>query len=99
MNLCHPLWSNELKEWVVSLAHFTLRASVVKYGKDWYKQSNGVPTGDSLCVQIANITVFCAMYIKVYAQAHMMQYVKDVKRFIDDGSRFSLEMKNLLKIG
>ena len=41
-------------------------ASVAKYEDSWWRQNNGIPTGGSLCVQIANITVYYVMSIKVY---------------------------------
>ena len=86
MDTCRPEWTMELKNWLLSLIDFSLRAAVAKYGNAWYKQKNGVPTGGSLCVQLANITVFYVMYKKVYSQPHMMQNVREIRRFIDDGT-------------
>ena len=51
-------------------------------------QKNGIPTGGSLCVQLANIAVFYVMHKRVYSQPHMMRYVNEIKRFIDDGVGF-----------
>ena len=70
------------------LNSITKQIHSAKYGNAWYKQNNGVPTGGSLCVQIANITVFYAMFKNVYSHAHLMRNVIDIKRFIDDGSGF-----------
>ena len=86
MDSCRPDWTNELKDWIISLIDFSLRASVAKYDNNWWKQKNGIPTGGSLCVQLANITVFHVMNQKVYADPNMMTNVKDIKRYIDDGS-------------
>ena len=88
MNSSRPEWSEELKIWLLSLIDFSLKASVAKYEDSWYKQKNGVPTGGSLCVQLANITVFYVMNKKVYSQPHMMRFVNEIKRFIDDGVGF-----------
>lgn len=88
METCRPDWSNELKNWIISLIDFSLRASVAKYGGNWWKQRNGIPTGGSLCVQLANIAVFFVMYTKVYDVPDMMSHVTQVKRFIDDGAGF-----------
>ena len=93
MNMSRPGWSEELKNWLLSLVDFSLRASVAKYEDSWYLQKNGVPTGGSLCVQIANITVFYVMNKKVYSQPHLMRYVIDLKRFIDDGVVFFIGTK------
>ena len=88
MDTCRPDWSNELKDWIISLIDFSLRASVAKYNDTWWKQKNGIPTGGSLCVPLANITVFYVMSKKVYDVPDMMTMVLDVKRYIDDGGGF-----------
>ena len=88
MDTCRLWWSTELKEWIMSLIEFSLRASIAKYDDAWYKQNNGVPTGGSLCVQIANITIFYAMFKKVYSQEYMMTHISEIKRYIDDGIGF-----------
>ena len=67
---------------------FSLKASVAKYDGEWWKQNNGIPTGGSLCVQLANITVFYVMSKKVYTIPSMMEDIRDIKRFIDDGGGF-----------
>ena len=91
MNVCRPDWSEPFKRWILSLIDFSLKASVAKYKDSWWKQNNGIPTGGSLCVQLANIVVFYVMDKKVYNDPSMMQYVSDVKRFIDDGVGFFFE--------
>ena len=58
MDTCRLDWSESLKDWILSLITFSLKASVAKYKNCWWRQKNGVPTGGSLCVQLANITVF-----------------------------------------
>ena len=88
INVSRPDWSEELKNWLLSLVDFSLRASVAKYEDSWYSQKNGVPTGGSLCVQLANITVFYVMNKRVYSQPHLMKFVVALKRFIDDGVGF-----------
>ena len=88
MDLSRPQWSVEFKSWLLSVVDFSLRASVAKYGEHWYMQKNGVPTGGSLCVQIANIAVYYVMNKRVYSQPHLMKYVEDIRRFIDDGVGF-----------
>ncbi len=90
MNTCRPEWSNEFKTWIISLIDFSLRASVAKYDNSWWRQKNGIPTGGSLCVQLANITVYYVMLTKVYSEPNMMADVRSVRRFIDDGAGFHL---------
>ena len=67
---------------------FSLQAFVAKYNGCWWRQKNGIPTGGSLCVQLANITVFYVMAKKVYNVPSMMLNAADIKRFIDDGMGF-----------
>ena len=88
MDTCRLDWSDELKKWILSLIDFSLRASVAKYNGIWWKQKNGIPTGGSLCVQLANISVYYAMSQKVYDVPEKMTNVEEVKRFIDDGAGF-----------
>ena len=66
-------------------------------GGKWWKQKNGIPTGGSLCVQLANITVFYVMNQKVYSNPDMMTNVLDIKRFIDDGQGFYLATEEEFK--
>ena len=49
---------------------------------------SGVPTGGSLCVQLANIAVFSKLRKAVYSDSVLMKNVKAVKRYIDDGAGF-----------
>ena len=49
-------------------------------------QKKGVPTGGSLCVQLANIAVFYVLNKCVYSNPELMTNVRSIKRFIDDGA-------------
>ena len=88
MQTCRPNWSRDKKKWVLKLVDISLRASVGKYKDQWYIQKNGVPTGGSLCVQLANIAVYYIMNLTVYSKPNMMQNIKQLKRYIDDGAGF-----------
>ena len=88
METCGIDWSNELKEWIIDLVDISLRSAIGKFENSWYLQRNGVPTGGSLCVELANITVYYIMNKLVYSNKGMMKYVKVVKRYIDDGVGF-----------
>lgn len=83
-----PEWTKEFCDWIVDLVDISLRSSVGCYDSQWYVQKNGVPTGGSLCVQIANIAVYYIMNKCVYSEPHMMKRVRTVKRYIDDGAGF-----------
>ena len=88
MLTCRPGWSTEKKKWILDLIDLSLRASIGKFKDSWYIQKNGVPTGGSLCVQLANITVYYLMNKAVYSQPRLMQSVKELMRYIDDGAGF-----------
>ena len=53
---------------------------------NWYKQKKGVPTGGSLCVQLANITVYSIMRKAVYNDETIMNNIMSAKRYVDDGA-------------
>ena len=55
---CRPEWSDRKRKWILDLIKVSLLSSIGKYKDKFYLQKNGVPTGGSLCVQLANITVF-----------------------------------------
>ena len=102
MDTCRPGWSDDFKQWILRLIEFSLKASVAKYDGNWWRQNNGIPTGGSLCVQLANITVFYIMQKEVYSDPELMAYITELKRFIDDGAGFfsgsELEFQNWLSL-
>jgi hypothetical protein len=63
-----------------------MKSSIGVFENVWYRQKGGVPTGGSLCVQLANIAVFSKMRKAVYSDTRLMEKVKSVKRYIDDGA-------------
>ena len=85
---CHPGWSRAKRKWIISLIDISLRSSIGKFKDKFYRQKKGVPTGGSLCVQLANITVYYIMRKAVYSNQQLMTNVKEVKRYIDDGAGF-----------
>ena len=58
---CRLDWSDDFKEWIVNLVKLSLKAAVGKFEDCWYRQKRGIPTGGSLCVEIANITGYYTM--------------------------------------
>ena len=86
IQMSRPDWSEDFRKWILSLVDLSFRASVGKFKGDWFRQLNGVPTGGSLCVQLANITVYYVLYKTVYSVPGLMKDVKSIKRYIDDGA-------------
>lgn len=83
---CRPNWTVDFRSWILSLISMSLKSSVGLFENLWYKQKQGVPTGGSLCVQVANITVYYIMHKIVYSKPVIMKDIKAVKRYIDDGA-------------
>ena len=88
MSTCRPSWSKIKQKWILDLIDISLRASIGKFKDTFYLQKNGVPTGGSLCVQLANITVYYIMNIAVYSKAQLVHNIREAKRYIDDGAGF-----------
>ena len=86
MITCRPDWSPEFREWITQLVSLSLESSVGCFDGQWYIQRNGVPTGGSLCVQLANITVYYALNKCVYSNTELMKHIVSIKRYIDDGA-------------
>ncbi|KAL5257010.1 hypothetical protein ACHWQZ_G012063 [Mnemiopsis leidyi] len=86
INQCRPDWSQVLKCWIIDSVKLSLKASVGMFQDKWYRQKNGVPTGGTLCVQLANIAVYYVLSNKVYNNPDLMRNVISSKRYIDDGS-------------
>jgi hypothetical protein len=82
---CRPDWSDDLKLWITELVKLSLRSSVGIFEDSWYRQMKGVPTGGTLCVQLANIAVYYVMHKAVYSESTLMTNIEASKRFIDDG--------------
>ena len=88
MEECRDQWSEEKKNWIMALVKFSLKSAVGQFGDYFYKQRKGVPTGGSLCVQLANIAVYYIMRESVYNDEVLMEKVPCLKRYIDDGAGF-----------
>ena len=83
---CRPHWPPDFVAWLIELVKMSLESSIGVFEGSWYKQRKGVPTGGSLCVQLANITVYSTMRKVVYSNAELMKDVLSAKRYVDDGA-------------
>jgi hypothetical protein len=86
LDTCRPQWKQDYKDWILSLIKLSLKASIGKYKGKWFKPVNGIPTGGSISVQVANITVFYVLFHCLYSKNNLMENVYSIKRFIDDGA-------------
>ena len=83
---CRPEWSPEFVKWLIELVCMSIESSVGTFEEKWYKQKEGIPTGGSLCVQLANITVYAILRKALYNDKELMKSVISVKRYVDDGT-------------
>lgn len=81
-------WSEEKKKWIKDLVKLSLKSAIGQYCDSFYRQRKGVPTGGSLCVQLANITVYYVMRECIYNDELLMDKIVCLKRYIDDGAGF-----------
>ena len=88
MSECRLEWSVEFKQWIVNLIDLSLKSAVGMFEGHWYRLKKGISTGGSLCVELANITVYYVMRKKMYNYVNLMKHVECVKRYIDDGAGF-----------
>ena len=86
MSECRTDWSEEFTDWLVDLVEMSMKCSIGVFEDTWYKQKEGVPTGGSLCVQLANIAVYSKMRKVVYSDPKLMEKINSVKRYVDDGA-------------
>ena len=60
MDVCREDWSYEFKCWLLDLVKLSIDSAVGEFQTKFYKPKGGLPTGGSLSVEVANITVFCS---------------------------------------
>ena len=86
MDKCRPEWNVGFKSWLRDLVQLSIDSAIGEYRGTFYKPKGGCPTGGSLSVQIANISVFYVLNKVLYQDKSLMKDVVDIKRFIDDGA-------------
>ena len=77
-------WSKNKVNWICELIELSLSSSVAKFGDNWYRALNGIPTGNSLSVMMANITVYYVLRKVIYSPEVSPPEMIDLHRFIDD---------------
>ena len=85
MNTNRPQWRIEFKDWIVDLVQLSIDASIGEFSGRFFRQKKGLPTGGSLIVEIANITVCYVLKRVLYNNDTMMRDIVSIKRYIDDG--------------
>ena len=85
MSSCRPDWSPVFISWLLDLINLSLESSFGEYLGKFFKLLFGLPTGGSLIVQIANVTVFYVLKCVLYSDKVLMKEIVSMKRYIDDG--------------
>ncbi|HAO14743.1 MAG TPA: hypothetical protein DDE71_04180, partial [Tenacibaculum sp.] len=66
MDTCRPEWSTGFKSWLIDLVQLSIDSAIGEYRGKFYRPKGGCPTGGSLSVQIANVTVFFVLNKVLY---------------------------------
>ena len=78
-------WEEAQIGWVCDLVRLSIESSVGCYKGKRFRQRKGIATGGSICVELANITVFYVLNKILYSEPdHMMKSVESLKRYVDD---------------
>ena len=83
---CRPNWNPAFVQWLLDNISHSMKSAVGVHKNKWYKPINGIPTGGSLSVQLANIAVYYVLFMVLYSNNNLMQHIYSIKRFIDDGA-------------
>ena len=81
---CADSWSDDNVNWICELIELSLSSSVAKFGDNWYRALNGIPTGNSISVMLANITVFYVLRKVIYSAEVRPPELISLRRFVDD---------------
>ena len=82
---CRPNWTPAFILWLLENISHSMQSAVGTHNGKWYKPVNGIPTGGSLSVQIANIAVYYVLSKEIYSDNNLMLHINSIRRFIDDG--------------
>ena len=85
MSTCRDSWSSDFKQWLVNLIQLSIESSVIEHKGKFFKALHGLPTGGSLIVQVANISVFYVLNKVLYGDKDAMKDIVSIKRYIADG--------------
>ena len=85
MKMCRPSWDSDFRSWLLKLIEISMEASIGEFNGRLFRAKSGLPTGGSLIVQLANISVFFALNKILYSNQDLMKDIVSIKRYIDDG--------------
>ena len=78
--LKHTLFNSEARTCLVELVIFCLDSVITQHGAAFYKQKQGIVTGDNHSVSVANIAMHCV----IRQIAEVLRQAEIFKRYIDD---------------
>ena len=85
MHTCRPEWDPNFKKWLLALVNLSIESAVGIFRGKFFKPKGKLPTGGSISVPAANITVYFVLNNVLYSDRHLMKDDIDIRRFIDDG--------------
>ena len=77
-----PDWTQTFTKWLISLLKLSLESNYAKHGNNWFQSKIGIPTGGSLSVSLANITIYYILRKIIYSNPP--EHLLCMKRFVDD---------------
>ena len=80
-----PSWTQEFKIWICDLISLSFQASFLEFRGDFYISKTGIPTGSTLSVDLANISVRYVLSILFEEDDFAREHVPLFLRLVDDG--------------
>ena len=87
IRICRLEWSQCFSDWLIDLIRLSFDCSFGEFLGKFFRPKNGIATGGSISVELANITVYFVLKNVLFDDPSMMKDVIDVRRYIDDGVR------------
>ena len=85
MESCRSDWSEGFKKWLLDLIMLSIQSAFGEFRGKFHKAKGGIPTGGSISVELANITVYFVLKKVLFDDTKLMRDIVGIKRFIDDG--------------
>ena len=79
-----PEWSEDFIGWLLSMIEHSLDSVYAKFGSNWFRMTDCVPTGHTLSVNLADIAVFFVLLVLIYSDRDLP--LDFYARFVDDGT-------------
>ena len=82
---CRADWSLEFRNWLIDIIRLSMKSAFGEFKGSFFKAIGGIPTGGSISVELANITVYFILKKVLFEDNKLMKDIIGIKRYIDDG--------------